>query len=227
MAIDQLNYLDANTASNVFGHAEDIRSLSFSFQLLVSFDDVVSQVLQVALEGIVDFTAHSSQSRKVIFTDRSRQEPGEEDLEESGEGTSQKSFKFVFSDFLFTLGDILVKTVGSVVNETDIRPLRVVNDGVGSRTVPDDDLEALSKQVLGSNGAGESLHVGSSGVSHFFSPLLDALIGLDIFVALVVSFNDVSGVVSDAVPESETVISVEVAGELVTVFSVSGETSRG
>ena len=189
---------------------------------------MVSQILQVTLEGVVDFTAHSSQSRQVIFTDGSRQEPGEEDLEESGEGTSQISFKFVISDFiLVTLGDILVETVGSVVNETDIRPLRVVNDGVGSRTVPDDDLEALGEQVLGSNGAGESLHVGSSGISHFFSPLLDALVSLDIFVGLIISFNDVGGVVSDAVPESETVISVEIASELVTIISVSGETSRG
>lgn len=179
------------------------------------------------MEGIVDITAHSSQSRQVIFTDGSRQEPREEDLEESGEGTSQISFKFFFSDFLLTLGDILVKTVGSVVNETDIRPLRVVNDGVGSRTVPDDDLEALSEQVLGLDSAGESLHVGSSGVSHFFSPLLNALVSLNIFVRLVVSVDDISGVVSDAVPESETIISVEVAGKLVTIFSVSGETSRG
>jgi len=186
---------------------------------------VVSQVLQVTLEGVVDVTAHSSQSRQVILTDGSRQEPGEEDLEESGEGTSQKSFKFVFSDFLFTLGDILVKTVGSVVNETNIRPLRVVNDGVGSRAVPDDDLEALSEQVLGSNGSGESLHVGSSGVSHFFSPLLNALVFLDIFVSLVISVDGVGGVVSDAVPESETIISVEVAGEAISSFS--GETSGG
>jgi len=188
---------------------------------------VVSQVLQVTLEGVVDVTAHSSQSRQVILTDGSRQEPGEEDLEESGEGTSQISFKFFIRDFTLVtiLGDILVKTVGSVVNETDIRPLRVVNDGVGSRTVPDDDLDALSEQVLGSNLARESLHVGSSGVSHFFSPLLNALVFLDIFVSLVISVDGVGGVVSDAVPKSETVISVEVAGEAISSFS--GETSGG
>jgi len=215
----RLSYLDANTAGNVFRHAEDIRSLSFSFQLLVSFDDVLSQSLQVILEGLVDFAAHGSQSRQVIFTDGSRQEPGEEDLEESGEGTSQESFKVFIRDFVFTLGDVLVETVGSVVNETNIRPLRVVDDGVGSRTVPDDDLEALGKQGLGSDGSGESLHVGSGGVSHFFSELLDALVGLDIFVGLIVSFDDVGGIVSDAVPESETIISVEVAGEAIGSFS--------
>lgn len=169
-----LNYLDADTASNVFRHTKDIRSLSFSFQLLVSIIDVFRQGLQVILEGVVDVTAHGSQSRQVIFTDGSRQKPGEEDLEESGEGTSQISLKFVIRDFVLALGDVSVKTVGSVVNETNIRPLGVVDDGVGSRTVPDDDLEALRKQVLGFDGLGEALHVGSGGVSHFISPLLDA-----------------------------------------------------
>lgn len=184
-----------------------------------------SQGSQVILESVVDVTVHGSQCRKVIFTDGSRQEPGEEDLEESGEGTSQESFKFFIGNFLLALGDVLVKTVGSVVDETDIRPLGVVDDGVGSRTMPDDDLEALRKEILGSDGGGEALHVGLGGVGHFFSPTLNALVGLDIFVGLVVIVDDVGGVVSDAVPKSETVISVEVAGEAIGCFS--GETSGG
>jgi hypothetical protein len=54
---------------------------------------------------------------------------------------------------------------------------------------------------------------------------LDALVFLDIFVSLVISVDGVGGVVSDAVPKSETVISVEVAGEAISSFS--GETSGG
>jgi len=175
------------------------------------------------LEGLVNVTVHSSQARQVIFTEGSSQEPGEKDLEESGEGTSQRLIKVFFIDFSEALGDVSVKTVGSVVDETEIRPLGVVDDGVESRTVPDDDLEAEGKSFLGFDLGGETLDVGLSGVSHFFSPSLDALIGEDVRILLVVGVDDISGVVSDAVPELETIISVVVAGEA--IFSFSGETT--
>jgi len=108
----------------------------------------------------------------------------------------------------------------SVLDETDIRPLRIVEERVEGTGVPDDNLKNFEQEVSSQNLAGESGVVSELLSGQIVAESLEVLIINNVLVALVMSVDEVLAVVSDGIPKLETIISVEIVVKALSAISV-------